>query len=74
MGSVTPVRNEVSAIENNMPPTALRFAGAPVRYMARQAPGRPNIMTGKKSGHERAGARIAGEEALQIAGDAVVVA
>ena len=33
MGSVTPVRNEVNAIENNMPPTSnftnvLRYAGA----------------------------------------------
>ena len=47
MGSVTPVRNEVSAIENSMPPTALRLSGAAVRYIARQAPGRPNIITGK---------------------------
>ena len=27
MGSVTPVRNEVSAIESNRPPTARRFSG-----------------------------------------------
>ena len=39
MGSVTPVRNEVSAIENSMPPTALRRSGSAVRYMARQAAG-----------------------------------
>jgi hypothetical protein len=47
MGSVTPVRNEVSAIENRMPPTEARFAGDAVRYIARHAPGSPNIMTGK---------------------------
>ena len=47
MGSVTPVRNEVSAIESSRPPAAARRAGVAVRYMARQAPGRPNIITGK---------------------------
>ena len=48
IGSVTPVRNEVSAIENSRPPTALRRSGGAERYIARHAAGRPNIITGKK--------------------------
>ena len=59
MGSVTPVRNEVSAIENNMPPTALRFSGRAVRYIARQAPGSPNIITGKNPDMNAPARRIA---------------
>jgi hypothetical protein len=30
IGSVTPVRNEVSAMENSRPPTARRFSGSAV--------------------------------------------
>ncbi|MDT4878619.1 hypothetical protein FQZ97_1142290 [compost metagenome] len=48
IGSVMPVRNEVSAIENSMPPTSARRAGGVSWYIARQAAGRPNIITGKK--------------------------
>ena len=48
IGSVTPVRNAVSAIDSSMPPTALRRSGSADRYMARHAAGRPNIITGKK--------------------------
>ncbi len=48
IGSVTPVRNEVSASDSSIPPTALRRSGRAQRYMARQAAGRPNIITGKK--------------------------
>ena len=74
IGSVTPVRNEVSAIENSRPPAAARRAGVAVRYMARQAPGRPNIITGKKPDMNAPARRIAGEESFEIAGDAVEVA
>ncbi|MFO1402719.1 MAG: hypothetical protein U1F30_16150 [Steroidobacteraceae bacterium] len=48
IGSVTPVRNEVRPIESSRPPVARRCPGRAQRYMARQAPGRPNIITGKK--------------------------
>ncbi len=48
IGSVTPVRNAVRARDSNMPPTAARRSGLAVWYMARHAPGRPNIITGKK--------------------------
>ena len=74
IGSVTPVRNEVSAIESSRPPTAARLSGSAVRYMARQAAGRPNIITGKKPDMNAPARGIAGEEALQVAGDAVEVA
>ncbi len=47
IGSVTPVRKAVSASESSMPPTDLRRSGLAVWYMARQAAGRPNIITGK---------------------------
>src|SRR6185437_2420094 len=48
IGSVTPVRNEVRAIDSSRPATARRRSGSAVWYIARHAPGRPNIMTGKK--------------------------
>ena len=48
IGSVTPVRNEVSASEASMPPTAARRSGRALRHIARHAAGRPNIITGKK--------------------------
>jgi hypothetical protein len=48
IGSVTPVRNEVSAIESMSPPTARRARARAVWYIARHAAGRPNIITGKK--------------------------
>ena len=48
IGSVTPVRSEVSASEPAVPPTRRRRSGRAVWYMARQAAGRPNIITGKK--------------------------
>ena len=74
MGSVTPVRNEVNAIENSMPPHGLALfrRGGAVHGQAgaRQAEHHHR----EESRHERAGAGIAGEEALQVAGDAVVVA
>jgi len=47
MGSVMPVRKEVSAAEIMMPPTRLRFSGLAERQMARAAPGRPNILNRK---------------------------
>ena len=53
IGSVTPVRNEVSAIDISRPPTALRRSGRAARYMARHAAGRPNIITGKKPAMNR---------------------
>ena len=48
IGSVTPVRNEVSAIDSSRPPAARRRSGRAAWYIARQAAGRPNIITGKK--------------------------
>ena len=39
-----PVRNEVSAAEIMMPPTATRFCGAALCHMAMAAAGRPNIL------------------------------
>ena len=48
MGSVTPVRNAVRASDMSMPPTAFFRSGFAAWYMARQAAGRPNIITGKK--------------------------
>ena len=39
--------------------------------MARQAAGRPNIITGKKPDMKPPALGIAGEEALQVAGRAV---
>ena len=47
-GSVIPVRNEQNATENSAPPTWLRFSAGAARYIASAAPGRPNIITGKK--------------------------
>ena len=47
-GSVTPVTNEVSAAEIRIEPATLRLAGSAERHMASAAPGRPNIMIGKK--------------------------
>jgi hypothetical protein len=74
IGSVTPVRNEVRASEVSMPPTAFFFSGRAVWYMARQAAGRPNIITGKNPLMNAAGARVVGEEPPQVAGRAVIVA
>jgi hypothetical protein len=48
IGSVTPVRKAVRAREASMPPTAFFRSGRAAWYMARQAAGRPNIITGKK--------------------------
>ncbi len=48
IGSVTPVRNDVSAIENSRPPTIARRSFGASCSIARHAAGRPNIMIGKK--------------------------
>ncbi len=45
-GSVTPVRKAVKAIDRSSPPISLRRSGRALRYIARQAAGRPNIITG----------------------------
>ncbi|MOA21222.1 hypothetical protein D3C78_1417040 [compost metagenome] len=45
-GSVTPVRNEVRAIDRRIPPITLRRWGRALRYIARHAAGRPNSITG----------------------------
>ena len=74
IGSVTPVRNEVSAIESSRPPVAARFSGAAVWYIARHAAGSPNIITGKKPDMNTPADGIAREEAIQVAGRAVEVA
>ena len=47
IGSVTPVRNEVRPMETSKPPVSRRRSGRAVWYIARQAAGRPNIITGK---------------------------
>ena len=47
MGSVTPVRNEVSAIDMSRPPTARRRSGSAVWYIASKR-GQAEIITGKK--------------------------
>ncbi|MNP69680.1 hypothetical protein D3C76_1658100 [compost metagenome] len=47
-GSVTPVRNAVSATDSNIPPTIGRRSFGAAKYMASAAPGKPNIMIGKK--------------------------
>ena len=47
-GSVTPVRNAVSAAESMMPPTSFLFCGLASCQIARAAAGRANIMIGKK--------------------------
>ena len=72
IGSVTPVRNEVSAIDTSMPPTAARRSGRAAWYIARQAAGQAEHHHREEAGHEGAGGRVAGEEALQVAGDAAV--
>ncbi len=46
IGSVTPVRNEVSAIDRKIPPMTLRRSGSALRYIARHAAGSPNSITG----------------------------
>ena len=57
-----------------MPPTAARRSGRALRYIARHAAGRPNIITGKKPLMNAPAVGIAGEEAVQVAGGAVEVA
>ena len=57
-----------------MPPTALRFAGSRRAIHGEAGAGQAEHHHREEPGHERAGAGIAGEEALEIAGDAVVVA
>ena len=47
-GSVTPVRNEQSAAESMMPPTAFLCSGRASCQIASAAAGRANIMIGKK--------------------------
>ena len=46
-GSVIPTRNAANAAPIRMPPVAFFFDGFDVTYIARAAPGRPIIMTGK---------------------------
>ena len=75
IGSVTPVRNAVRAMRQQHAahaPCAARAGRS--RYMARHAAGRPNIITGKKPAMKAPGGRVAGEEAVQVAGGAVIVA
>ncbi len=44
IGSVIPVRNEVSAAEIMIPPTLARFSGLALCQMAMAAAGRPYIL------------------------------
>ena len=44
IGSVMPVRNEVSAAEIMMPPTFARFSGRAARHIAIAAAGSPHIL------------------------------
>jgi hypothetical protein len=44
IGSVIPVRKDVSAAEIMMPPTLARFSGRAVRHMASAAAGSPHIL------------------------------
>ncbi|MCY1434958.1 hypothetical protein D9M71_510350 [compost metagenome] len=46
IGSVTPVRNAVNAIDRKIPPITLRRSGRALRYIARHAAGRPKIIIG----------------------------
>ena len=48
IGSVIPVKKDVSAMDRSRPPMAFLRAVLAVTIMARQAAGRPNIITGKK--------------------------
>ena len=43
-GSVIPVRNEVRAAENSIPPTSFLLAGFASWYIAKAAAGSPNII------------------------------
>ena len=54
IGSVMPVRNEVSAADSSSPPTRLRFSGRALWYIAGQAPTEPNIMVIKRPDMKRA--------------------
>src|SRR5699024_524108 len=47
IGSVTPVKNAVNAILPKNPPTAAFRCFFAVKYIAKQAPGKPNIIIGK---------------------------
>ncbi|MNC77846.1 hypothetical protein D3C75_1299130 [compost metagenome] len=47
-GSVTPVKNAVKPTESNAPPIRGRRSLGAAKYIASAAPGRPNIVTGKK--------------------------
>ena len=74
IGSVTPVRNDVSAIDSSSPPTARRRSGAR-RVVHREAGGRqPEHHHREEARHEGARGGIAGEEAVEVAGHAAVVA
>ena len=74
MGSVTPVRNEVSAIESSRPPDGGAPRGSRGAVHGEAGARQAEHHHREKSRHERAGRRIAGEETLQVAGDALVVA
>ena len=73
-GSVTPGQERGQAQRQQQP----RDAGAALRpgrvIHGETGPGRPNIMTGKKPDMNAPAVGIAGEESLQIAGGAVIVA
>jgi hypothetical protein len=47
IGSDTPVTNDARAALAISAPTLARWPGSAARHMARAAPGRPNIRTGK---------------------------
>ena len=46
IGSVIPVNIAVNAADNNNPPATLRFSGLAHLYIAKAAPGKPNIING----------------------------
>ena len=74
IGSVTPVRNEVSAIDSSRPPTARAPLGSR-RAVHREARARQaEHHDREKAAHEAARGRIAREEPLQVSRHAVVVA
>ncbi len=74
IGSVTPVRNEVKRHRQQQSAGGAAAPGRRRVIHRETGCGKAEHHHGKKSGHEYAGARIAGEEAIQVAGDAAVVA
>ena len=48
IGSVIPVKKEVKPPERYKPPLVLRFLLGKQRYIAKAAPGRPNIIVAKR--------------------------